>query len=91
MIPLMLKLRINEKNSRGVNLWFPLFLLWIIVLPLLVLVGPIILLVSLLAWPAGKGRMILFSYLMIFKLIWHMSGLKIDVESNEKIIFINLI
>ena len=91
MIPLMLKLHINEKDRRGVNLWFPLFLLWIVVLPLLILVGPVVLLVSLLAWPAGKGRMILFSYLMIFKLIWHMSGLKIDVESNEKIIFINLI
>ena len=91
MIPLMLKLHINEKNSRGVNLWFPLFLLWIIVLPLLVLVGPIIILVSLLAWPAGKGRMILFSYLMIFKLSWYMSGLRIDIETKEKIIFINLI
>ena len=91
MIPLMLKLRINEKNSRGINLWFPIFLLWIIVLPLLVVLGPVILLISLLAWLSGKGRIMMFSYFMVFKLIWYMSGLKIDVESKEKNIFIKLI
>ena len=91
MIPLMLKLRITEKNRRGVNLWFPIFLLWIIVLPLLALAAPVIFLVTLLSWPAGRGRMIMFSYFMIFKSIWYMSGLKIDVESQEKTIFINLI
>lgn len=90
MIPLMLKMRIGEKNRRGVNLWFPLFLIWIIVLPLLAILAPLIFLVGLLAWPSGYGRKIIYFYIMIFKLLWYTSGLKVDIESDEKIIYIDL-
>ncbi len=34
MIPLILKLRIKDKNHKGFGIWLPLFLLWLIVLPI---------------------------------------------------------
>jgi len=90
MIPLILKLRIKKKNRRGINLWLPLFLIWLIIFPLVLLLTPVILLAALILWPTGKGRYILISYPMIFGLIWHMSGVKIDIQSNDNIIYLNL-
>jgi uncharacterized membrane protein len=91
MIPLMIKLNIKRKDQEGFNLWLPLFLIWLIALPLILLMTPIILLAALILWPAGKGRHILFLYLATFMLIWHMSGIKIDIQSNSKIVCLNLI
>ena len=90
MIPLLLRIRIRAKNRKIFNLWLPLFLIWLIVLPLLLLIAPLILLAVLLLWPTGKGKIILYSYLMIFRLIGCMSGLKIDIKSGDNIVYVNL-
>ncbi len=90
MIPLMFRLRIKKKNCRGFGLWLPLFLIWLIVLPLLILPAPLILLAVLILWPAGKGKPVLYSYLAIFRLIFCMSGVKIDIQSKDHIVFFNL-
>jgi uncharacterized membrane protein len=94
MIPLMLELDIKRKDQKGrgsFDLWLPLFLIWLIALPPILLLTPLILLAALILWPTGKGRYILFLYLVIFGLIWHMSGIKIDIQSNKKIVYLNLI
>jgi uncharacterized membrane protein len=94
MIPLILKLNIKRKDQegqKGLDLWLPLFLIWLIALPTILLLTPIILLSALILWPAGKGRYILFLYLAIFRLTWHMSGIKIDIQSNKRIVCLNLI
>jgi hypothetical protein len=94
MIPLMIKLNIKRKDQKGqegFNLWLPLFLIWLIALPLILLLTPIILIAALVLWPTGKGRYILFLYLAIFRLTWHMSGIKIDIQSDKKIFCLNLI
>jgi hypothetical protein len=94
MIPLMIRLNIKRKDQKGqegFNLWLPLFLIWLIALPLILLLTPIILIAALVLWPTGKGRYILFLYLAIFRLTWHMSGIKIDIQSDKKIFCLNLI
>lgn len=90
MIPLILQLHIKEKTKRGFNLWLPLFLIWLIVLPLLLIPAPLILLMSLILWPAGKGKFILNAYLTIFRLIGSMSGVEIDRHSKNSIVCLNL-
>lgn len=90
MIPLLLRIRIRGKNRKGFNLWLPLFLIWLIVLPLLLLLAPLIFLAALLLWPTGKGKFILYSYLLIFRLISCMSGLKVDIQSKDSIVYVNL-
>lgn len=40
MPPLMMILRIRTDSGRGVRLWLPLFLLWLLVLPLAILLLP---------------------------------------------------
>ena len=91
MIPLILRLRVKDKENKRFGIWLPLFLLWLVILPLLVIPAPIILLVALILWPGGKGRLVLFSYMAVFELIFNLSGLKVDVESNEgSVVYINL-
>jgi hypothetical protein len=91
MIPLLLRIRVRKEDRRDVNLWLPLFLLWLIVLPLLALFAPLVLMAALILWPSGKGKLILYGYVMIFSLIGYMSGLKIDIKSRDNNIYVNLI
>jgi hypothetical protein len=90
MIPLILKLRIKDKNQRRFGIWLPLFLIWLIVLPLLALPAPLVFLAALILWPSGKGRFVLYSYMAIFNLIGNLSGLKIDIQSKDSIVYLNL-
>lgn len=47
MIPLLLKVRIGGAGSSGVPLWVPLFLGWLLLLPLALLLLPLFLVGSL--------------------------------------------
>jgi len=47
MIPLLLTVRIGGAGSRGVPLWVPLFLVWLLLLPLALLLLPLFLVGSL--------------------------------------------
>ena len=90
MIPLILKLRIKDKNQKRFGIWLPLFLIWLIVLPLLAIPAPFVLLAALILWPGGKGRLVLYSYAAIFNLIGNMSGLKVDIQSKDSIVYVDL-
>ncbi len=70
MIPLTLKLRIKKKNGKIFNLWFPTFLIWLLLLPLFILLAPLVLIVSLLLWQSGKGKPLLESFFMFSGLIF---------------------
>jgi len=91
MIPVLLRIRVRNEDHRGINLWLPIFLLWLIVLPLLIALLPLVLIAALILWHSGKGKPILCGYFMIFRLIGYLSGLKIDVRSGDNNIYIRLI
>lgn len=84
MIPMFMKIRIKEKGKKGVRLWLPLFLVWILLLAILVLLSPIFVLVGLVAWIRGYGRTFIFAFPMIFAVLWAMSGLRIHIEERDK-------
>lgn len=90
MIPLILRLRVKDKNSRKFGIWFPLFLLWLVVLPLLALPAPVIFIVSLIAWPCGTGRKIWLSYITVFTVICNLSGLHFEINSKNENVYIDL-
>jgi hypothetical protein len=90
MIPLILILRIKDKNQVKFGIWLPLFILWLIILPILAIPAPLVLLAALILWPGGKGRFVLYSYAAIFNLIGNMSGLKVDIQSKDSIVYLDL-
>lgn len=91
MIPLIMKLRTQGRGKKGVNLWIPVFLVWILLLLLMILLLPIVLLAGLISWKQGFGKMLFLLYPMIFVLLFHLSGLKLDIESKNSKVFFNFI
>ena len=90
MVPMILKLRVRDKEGKNFFIWLPLFLIWIIIFPLLLIPIPFVALAALIMWPEGKGPVIFYGYFTIFKLIGCLSGLKIDIESGNSTFFIIL-
>ena len=90
MIPMILKLRVRDNDGKRFFIWLPLFLVWIIILPLLLIPIPFVALAALIMWPSGKGPIIFHGYLAIFKLIVCLSGLEINIGSGNINFFIVL-
>jgi len=90
MIPILMRMKIAERGRKKVNLYFPIILLWIVVLALLTVLLPFILLVALFLWPQGYGKIPLAVYAMLFSLIFSLSGLHIQVEDKKNQILIIL-
>ena len=84
MIPMFMKIHIYERGKTSVRLWLPMFLLWILLLAIFVILSPILLLAGLVAWIRGYGRTFIFTFPMIFAVLWAMSGLRIHIEDRDK-------
>ncbi|MBN1223300.1 MAG: hypothetical protein JXB23_08610 [Candidatus Aminicenantes bacterium] len=85
---MMMHLHFSEKGKKKFRLIIPLFLVWIILFALLLVMLPFILVASLLAWPSGYGRVILGTIPMLFSVLWALSGLKIHIESRDKLVYL---
>ena len=90
MMPMLLRLRGIDRNGHRFSLWLPLFLVWIIVLPLLLIPLPFILLAALIMWPFGKGCLVIQAYFTIFRVLGCLSGLEVDIKSGTGNFFIKL-
>jgi len=82
MIPLILNMHVRKEGRRGVTLFLPIFLAWILLLAILLVLFPFVLLAALLTWPNGK--MLLALYPMMFSVLWAMSGLHIEVKKEKE-------
>ena len=91
MIPLILKIKIPNKNGNEFKLYLPLFIGWLILLPILLLLLPLILVISVLAWNTVYGRLILYFYPILLSLLWNLQGLKIDIKDKNNQIFLSFI
>jgi hypothetical protein len=91
MMPILLRLKGVDGRGKRFTLWLPLFLIYLILLPLLIIPLPFILLAALIAWPFGYGCLVIQAYFAIFRLLGCLSGLKIDIESGDGNFFIKLV
>jgi hypothetical protein len=89
MIPMILQLKIPRTGKPPVNLYLPLFLIWLLLLPFALLVVLLMLIVSGLTWTTGHGRTILFMIPMIGALLWNLGGLRIDVKDRDSQIYMS--
>jgi hypothetical protein len=86
--PMLLRIHIRD-NGRTVSLWIPLFLVWLLLLVIAIALAPLIILIALLAWPAGWGRTLLFAGPAFARLACAMRGLKVDVNDPRQKVFIS--
>ena len=90
-IPLWMRIRIKESDRKNIRLFIPLFLVWLLLIPLLILALPFVLIAALVTWPRGHGRMILASIPLLIAVLGHLSGLHIEVDNPENQTFISII
>jgi hypothetical protein len=90
MLPLLMHLRIRRPGRRGFRLYFPVILVWIIVIALLLVLLPFILLAALITRRFnGPGFALLLVYPMLFAVLWHLGGLHIETKSDENEVLID--
>jgi hypothetical protein len=90
MIPLCMRLKISNQHKRNVSLWLPLFLAWLIVIPLMIILLPIVLLTALFLWPRGLGGIVLIGYGMLFVILWSLSGFHLEIGQSDKEVCVTL-
>jgi hypothetical protein len=87
MIPMLMRLKISRHPHRyGVLL--PVFLVWILLFALLAVLFPFVLIAALVTWRSGQGKWLLLTYPLLFSVLFHLSGLHIEVEHPEQNILV---
>ena len=89
-IPIWIRIRVVEKNQKKANLAIPLFLIWLLLLPFLMLAALLLIVAALVLWPWGYGKTLVAFIPLILFLIWSMPGLHIQVEGKEKNILVSI-
>lgn len=85
MIPMMAVLRVERSERRRIHLWLPLFLLWLLALPVLIVTLPIVA-VILLAY--GRNPLRLFA--AHWNVLSAVPGSHIEVNGRRGLVFIHV-
>lgn len=86
MPPLLIRIHVKNAQGRGFNLWIPLFLLWLLLLPFAIVVLPVFLVISLvldfdpLRAISGLGG-----------LIAGMNGTHLEVDGPDGFVFVHFL
>jgi hypothetical protein len=86
-----MRIRIIEDNKKKISLFLPLFLVWILLLPFVIILTLFVLLAALILWPSGYGKKILAMGPAFCSVMCALAKLHIEVEEKEKKILISLI
>lgn len=90
MIPMAMRLEVGGRDRKGVPLWFPVIVLWIIIFALLIAVLPLVLVAALATRRNGPGLRLLLFYPVFFGVVFTLSGLRVDIASHgSRTVFIS--
>ncbi len=88
MPPLWLTLRIKSKNEGRINLYIPLFLIWLILLPLGLLILPFVILYALLISIVTQRRISLSLISNFYLFLCASRGATIEVQEKSQHVYI---
>ena len=74
--------------ARGFTIWLPLFLVWPLFILAVLAIFPLVLLLALLLWPTGWSRTLLLLGPWVFRVIYAMRGLVIELNSGTDRVYI---
>jgi len=80
MFPVWMRLKIRPERRRGVSLWFPVILVWVLLWALMLVLLPFVLLAALVTLRRGPGLVLLAVYPLLFSVLWNLSGLHIEAR-----------
>jgi hypothetical protein len=83
MIPMIIRIHIVEQNKKKIGLILPIFFVWLLLLPFIIILTPFVLLAALFLWPSGYGKSIMRAGPLLFTVIAALSNLHIEVEGKD--------
>jgi hypothetical protein len=89
MFPVWMRLKIRPARKRGVSLWFPVILVWVILWALMLILLPFALLAALVTLRRGPGLALLAAYPLLFAVLWNLSGLHIEARDAESDVLVS--
>jgi hypothetical protein len=87
MIPMLLRLKVS-RNPDKYGVLLPVFLIWILLFALMIVLLPLVLIAALLTWRSSQGKWLLLTYPLLISVLFHLSGLHIEVEHSDENILI---
>jgi hypothetical protein len=91
MLPMIVRLKIKQPGRRGLRLWFPVILIWIILAALMLVLLPVMLLAALFTRQSGPGWRLILVYPLLATVLWNLGGLTIDVDDRTNAFLIDFI
>jgi hypothetical protein len=88
---MLLKIKIPRENKQSLNIYLPLIIAWLFLLPILILLLPFYLLIVMICVLKGYGRLALLFIPMFFSVLWNLNGLKVDVQNKAHTIYFSFI
>jgi hypothetical protein len=85
--PLLMRLKIINPERR-INLWLPLFLVWIILLLIAIILSPLVCLLVILLWPWGWGEMLLLLGPSLYRVLCATRDLSVDIRRPDETVLI---
>lgn len=85
MIPVLLRLKIREEGSRGVNLYIPLPLLYLLLLPLAAIAA-----VVLLVWLVFRGHSLKL-FPALFLLLCALKGTEVEYSDRDTDVILKIL
>ncbi len=86
--PLLLRLGICGQRRRF-SLWLPLFLVWPVAAAVAIVLAPLVLLLALILWPLGLGKLALLSGPLLFGVLCALRGLELNLNRGNRILLIS--
>ena len=87
--PAFLRVRVHN-DQRRVRFWFPLVLLWPVMVLIAALTAPIVVVAAALYWHRGWGRPILLAGPLLLYVLFSLRGLRVDLASSEGRVFVSI-
>jgi len=87
MIPLLMRLKVSRNPNRH-GFLLPVFLVWILLFALMIVLLPFVLIAALFTWRSGQGKWLLMTYPLLISVLFHLSGLHIEIEHSEQNVLI---
>lgn len=86
MPPLVARLRIDRaRDGRSVKLWLPLFVLWLLLLPIAIVTLPVIAVVV-----AGLGRNPFAIFAAYWGVLCALCGAQVEIDTRRAVVFVHV-